>query len=1031
MKKLSHFVIRYRWAIILVFLGVTVFMAAQVKQARFNSDMLTYLPDDMPSRMNQQQIENLFGGTDMIMLVLETDDVINAQTLQRVKLFSRKMKKIKGIEKVMSLFDLKQVRSEDDAMLVDPAVKMMPHSAEDVAIIKHEIAANDLVYGSVVSKDFSTTAVIGMLEPGAHDKEVVAQVENLLREIPGEEEVSLGGAPYIRTQTGLNMQRDIARLLPLGIALMLLFLFLSFRQFRAVWLSSLVVMTSMGIALGAIPLLHWDFTLVTIILPVLLIAVANDYGIHMFAHYQSDNVPGNSFTPKELARRMVTGLGKPILIAGLTTIAGLLCMLGHILIPAWQMGILAAIGISFAMLASLLFLPAVNSLFPKTRPMSAAKPDTSSIGLNRLFSLLSHLVISKPWLVIGAVIAMTAVTSLGIFKLSVNTNPASVYPEGHPVRQSANLINRELGGFFPLSIVFEGDIKDPDLLQKIDAVEKKINDMPEVGITQSIAQVTRQISRALNNPDDSQYDTIPNSYNAVAQYFELYLMSGDPDDLEKMVDFSFQHAMILIRFNELDTPIMRSCVKQIKAMLSDDPRVKYIGGNADVFSEMDRQIVNGQFVSLAASIVVIFFILALAFKTLKGAALQIAPLVIAVLILFGIMGFANIDLNYTTALLSSIMIGVGIDYTIHFVWRYREERRNGQAAPDAMRRTIHTTGRGIVFNALSVIIGFAALLFSSFMPVRFFGLLMVVIIFACLIGGMLFVPALCMVLKPRFLEPESAKHLKKGAPTMKPAKIVAELCLVIALTAGAADAQQSLSAKQVQQKSIDVTRVDGLESLSTLIIINENGEERVRKMATVSKLYEDGALEKKLIRFTEPADINGTGFLTYDYTEKDDDKWIYMPALRKTRRIVSSENAKSFMGSEFSYADMSLPTVEDFTYEFLPDETVNGEPCYTVEVMPKDDEIEEANGFSKKITYISKHDFVSRKSVYYDFFGDQEKIMDINAVIEVDREKHTYKLQEIVMTNVQDDRKSISRIDQIQFNPDIPDEYFTTRYLEK
>lgn len=752
MEKLSKFVIRYRWAIIVAFLSLTVFMGMQIKNGRFNPDLLTYLPDDMPSRANQRHIEDLFGGTDMIMLVLKTDDVINAETLQRVKTFSRGMKKVKGIEKVMSLFDLKQVRSEDEAMVVDPAVKMLPQSAEEVELIKQEIAANDLVYGSVVSTDFSTTTVIGMLEPGTPDKSVVEQLEKLIQAIPGKEEVFIGGSPYMRAQIAVNMQRDITRLLPLGILFMLLFLFISFRQFRPVWLASLVVLMSICVALGFIPLFGWDFTVVTIVLPVLLIAVANDYGIHMFAHYQSENVPGNPYTAKELSRRMETGLGKPILIAGVTTIAGLLCMLGHILIPAWQMGILGGIGIAFAVLASLFFIPAVNSFLPKTKPILAAAHEQNEKGLDRLLALMSSVVIKKPRFVIGALIVVTVLISLGLFELSVNTNPVRLFSEEHPVNQSALLINGELGGFFPLAVVFEGDIKEPSLLQKIDAVEKKISEIPEVGATQSIAKITRQISRALNNSDDPEYDKIPDSYNAVSQYFELYLMSGDPEDFEKMVDFSFQHAMILIRFKELNTPILRKCVKHIKTMLTGDPTVKYIGGNADVFSEMDKQTVRGQFLSLGSSFAVVFLILAVAFKTLKGAVLQIIPLILAVLFLFGIMGLARIELNHTTALLSSIMLGVGIDYTTHFIWRYREERRNRLNAPEAMMRTFHTTGRGIVFNAFSVIIGFAALLFSSFLPVRFFGLLMVVMILACLIGGMLLIPALCMVLRPRFLE---------------------------------------------------------------------------------------------------------------------------------------------------------------------------------------------------------------------------------------------------------------------------------------
>ncbi len=760
MEKLAQFAIRFRWIIIIAFLGITVFMAMQMKKARFNPDLLTYLPADMPSRVHQKEIEKIFGGTDLVMVVFKTGDVINETTLNRVKIFSQEMKKIKGIEKVMSVFDLKQVRNQDDAMLVDPAVRIIPHTAQEVAEIKKELTENDMVYGSVVSKDFTTTAVIGMKEPGTPDKIVVEQLEELIKKYPGNEEVMLGGSPYLRTENGASMQRDISKLLPLGILFMLVFLFVSFRQFRGVWLPTLVVITSIFISLGFIPLFGWDFTVVTIILPVLLIAVTNDYGIHMFSHYQDDNFPGNTFTKKEISRRMATSLGKPIIIAGVTTMAGLLCMLGHILIPAWQMGILAAIGIAVALLASLLFLPAVSSLLPKPKPVSTPANTEGNKGLmNKLLFVINRLVTQKPRTVMYSMLAVTLLISLSIFKLSVNTNPSRMFPEGHPVKVSTNLINSKLGGFFPLSVVFEGDIKDPALLKKIDAIEKKIKEMPEVGATQSIAKVTRQIGRALYNPSDTLYDKIPGSYEAVSQYFELYMMNSDPDDLEKMVDFNFEKAMILIRFKEMNTPVLRKCVKEIKEMTKNEPSVKYIGGIADVFSEMDKRIVDGQFISLAMSLLAVFIILAISFRSVKGAFLQIIPLVMAILILFGIMGIAGIELNFTTALLSSIMIGVGVDYTIHLVWRYREERRSGLEAAEAMQHTIHTLGRGIILNAVSVIIGFAALILSSFLSVRFFGILMVVIIFACLVDGLLMVPSLCMVLKPKFLEPDNKNNV--------------------------------------------------------------------------------------------------------------------------------------------------------------------------------------------------------------------------------------------------------------------------------
>ncbi|MBN2401844.1 MAG: outer membrane lipoprotein-sorting protein [Spirochaetes bacterium] len=264
---------------------------------------------------------------------------------------------------------------------------------------------------------------------------------------------------------------------------------------------------------------------------------------------------------------------------------------------------------------------------------------------------------------------------------------------------------------------------------------------------------------------------------------------------------------------------------------------------------------------------------------------------------------------------------------------------------------------------------------------------------------------------------------------MKLNKIIIPVVFIMAAAVSYLYAE--ITAKEVMRKSIETTRVDGTESLSTLVIMNQNGEKRVRKMLMVSRMYNNGQLEKKMVRFTAPADVKGTGFLSFDYNEKSDDKWMYMPALRKTRRIISSENAKSFMGSEFSYADMSMPTLNDFNYKSLPDETVNGENCYMIEITPKDETVGEENGFSKKISYISKRDFVLRKAEYFDLNGEKEKILEVQSVIEVDKTKHKYKMKKMTMTNVHNNRKSVSSTDSIKFNPGIPDEYFTTRYLLK
>jgi hypothetical protein len=255
--------------------------------------------------------------------------------------------------------------------------------------------------------------------------------------------------------------------------------------------------------------------------------------------------------------------------------------------------------------------------------------------------------------------------------------------------------------------------------------------------------------------------------------------------------------------------------------------------------------------------------------------------------------------------------------------------------------------------------------------------------------------------------------------------------LSLVLSATAANAQALLTGREIQERSIEATRVAGTEGVATMTIIDARGRQRVRKLAQVSRLADGGNTEKKLIRFLAPADVKGTGFLTFDYREDDDDKWLFMPALRKTRRIVSSENAKSFMGSEFSYADMTPPRMDDFAYDVLGESDIRGTLCWELEVIPKDEEIADENGFSKNLVYIGKQDYVIRKAVYFDLDGDLEKELIVHDLKELDTENHKFRLMHMEMVNRQNGRRSIMQVEKVRFVPDVPDSYFTTRYLER
>jgi hypothetical protein len=237
--------------------------------------------------------------------------------------------------------------------------------------------------------------------------------------------------------------------------------------------------------------------------------------------------------------------------------------------------------------------------------------------------------------------------------------------------------------------------------------------------------------------------------------------------------------------------------------------------------------------------------------------------------------------------------------------------------------------------------------------------------------------------------------------------------------------------KTIMQKSLDVSTVSGSEAVGMLTINDGKGNQRVRKFSTAIKRDAAKNTTKTVMRFLEPADVKGTGVLTLEYQDKDNDMWLYMPALRKIRRIVSTEKTKSFMGSEFSNSDITRPKMADYTYKLLGSEPVGDVDCWKVEMTPVSRQIVDDYGYSRRITWVGKTDFVTRKTEFYGTDGALLKLMLTDKVKLLDEKNGKYQPVDIVMENKQNGRSSRFTTEKIVFSPNVKDEYFTTDYLEK
>ncbi|MCD6597186.1 MAG: outer membrane lipoprotein-sorting protein, partial [Bacteroidales bacterium] len=233
--------------------------------------------------------------------------------------------------------------------------------------------------------------------------------------------------------------------------------------------------------------------------------------------------------------------------------------------------------------------------------------------------------------------------------------------------------------------------------------------------------------------------------------------------------------------------------------------------------------------------------------------------------------------------------------------------------------------------------------------------------------------------------------------------------------------QGNEDARILMKKSMDNGKFKGIETSSTLKIIDKKGRERIRELYMASKSYNKEDMEKRLILFLAPAEVKETGMLVFDYGKKPDDLWIYMPAIRKTRRIVSSEKKKSFMGSEFSNADMTTANLDDYTYKLQGSENVDGTDCWKIESIPVNNEVMESKGYAKEIIFLGKDDNVIRKVIFYDADAELFKTLVARDIKLIDKANGKNMAMFMLMENHQNERKSEIHINKVKVNEALED----------
>lgn len=754
MKKFIHIIINYPKVVIALNLFIILLLSLPIYRIHIDPDLQALIPADDPELIRMEELEEEFGGLDIILISYHTKDIFSAKALHLIDDLTNDLEMLPQIDHLISLTNYELIFSEDESMVVDAFIRDFPTNQEESDALASAASRDPMLGRILVSENREYSAFMIFPVSDADEVSTVDSLRSTLAPyIEMGHDLQLGGMPVIRSQISEDIGRDTSIFVPAGMVLIAFLLYFSFRSRRGTILPLMVVFLSILGTLGLMAWLGLMLSVISSVMPIMLIAVASAYGIHIITRYFEDCASmDDTADSKAVVASVAEHMLRPIFLAALTTIIGFLSLLSHILPASREVGFLTAFGVLLAFGLSITFIPAALVLFNKPSKDRQSKNTTNRL-LSRILVQIGEFVFHHRGFVIVGFVLITIIALIGIPYVELDSNPLNYYAPESSVRVVNTIIDENFGGSTTMSVVIEGDVKSPDILKQIDAIQSYLDGMDGVGYTLAITDFIKLMNQSMNDGDPAYY-RIPDSRELVSQYLLLYSWESSDGYLDSYVDYEYQVAQIVVRMNTMDVYHMIDIQKNLDAFLNENIKVNNqpkSEGYAVLLGNLMPMMVKGQTRSLILSVVFAALVTGLIFRSLAAALISAMPLAFAIAGVFGLMGYSGVYLNTATSMLSSIMIGIGIDYTIHFLFRFRTEIRHGLSDEEAIIKSLSTTGQGIIINGFSVMMGFAVCMLSTFTPIYFFGWLIAVSIFMCLIAALTLLPVVLVLTRPKFI----------------------------------------------------------------------------------------------------------------------------------------------------------------------------------------------------------------------------------------------------------------------------------------
>ena len=729
----------------------TIIIGLGVNFLIIDDDMMAMLPEKLESKISWDAVQDEFGSTEVIFIAFgnKNKTIYRQETFSLLWKLTKVLENLEQVEKVSSIATLSRIDSQDGFMEISNLQPDQVLSTIQINQIKDYLEKNPSVKKRAISQNNEYfNIMVQPYEDIPHDvmREVVVAIGDSV--LSDDYETHYGGTAYITGSVPSMIRNDITILLKIGLLIMAIVLMINLRNIFAVAMVFAIIIQSLVVMAGFMGWMvfftgseRFYFTIINSSMPIILLTIANSDGVHFVAKFFKEM--RNKKDVKKSLEATMDALLVPIFLTSLTTITAFSSLSFAPIKQLMGYGICISVGIAYAFILSSTFLPAVI-LIKKWNMTSKAV--TQAGIFERLTVYFGKKVTSNPRLILGSGVLVVLVGIFGLMYLKVDVNIASFFRQGTDFRNSIDFIDQEMTGTMDVRVRLEGSMKNPSTLNEMIALQNLLENNKKVTISYSIADVVKTMHRVVMD-DDPDFESIPQEQNKVNNLFSMYSISGDPEDFSSMIDSEYGVGLVTALSRVMSTDEIISIVGNIEEHVASLKSIERgsVTGMAVVIRDLIYLVVESSVISIVMSIILIGLITSIFFKRILWGVMAVIPLSVAVVINFGFMGISGIHLSHVTALLASVIIGVGVDFAIHYISQYIRLSKVSDK-DNLTTNVIEDVGYPIILDSASNM-SFGALLFSTFIPVQYMGGLMVFAMISTSIGTLTFLAAIAEILK--------------------------------------------------------------------------------------------------------------------------------------------------------------------------------------------------------------------------------------------------------------------------------------------